>query len=117
MAPATAAPKLDIPAESLDFVQALFGDFFERGVRYFFPDAILTVRRGARKVTSSLLFHDATARTLHLEPMGRRYQLKGVKGALTLTEDEFRLVAAIGSVLSAQYRSVFFAAGARVWEI
>ena len=40
--------------DALEFVHALYGDFFERGVRYFFPEAALSVRGAARELKPSL---------------------------------------------------------------
>ncbi|HEY1238953.1 MAG TPA: hypothetical protein VGF16_00290 [Bryobacteraceae bacterium] len=98
-------PEPHLP-DALEFANTLYGDFFERGVRYFFPEAELSSRETASEVKHSLALHNRTDGTLDLEWMGNRYRLR--RGGRAFTEDQLRMVAAIGDVLSARYRSIFF---------
>jgi hypothetical protein len=92
--------------ETLEFVHALYRDFFVRGVRYFFPDAWLHETGEAAEVTSSLNFFSLTDGTLRLEWLGLQYHL--VSRDNVFSEDELRLLGAMGGVLSARYRGIFF---------
>lgn len=96
--------------ETLEFVHSLYGDFFERGVRYFFTEANLTARGTAGEVKPWLTFHNRTDGALDLEWMGTRYHLERPGGAFT--EDQVRLLGAIGEVLSARYRGIFLTGSA-----
>jgi hypothetical protein len=96
--------------ETLDFVHSLYCDFFERGVRYFFPEAGLRACGSAPEFKPSLTFGHRTDGALDLELMGTRYHLE--IGGRSFTEDQIRLLAAIGSVLSARYRSIFYSGAA-----
>src|SRR5690348_7410123 len=98
-------PEPHLP-EALEFANTLYGDFFERGVRYFFPDADLTAREPAPEVKPTLTLHNRTDGTIDLEWMGTLYHLRCSGRAFT--EDQLRVLAAIGDVLSARYRSIFF---------
>ena len=95
--------------ETLEFVHSLYADFFERGVRYFFPEAHLTAV-GAAEFHPSLKFGHRTDGALDLEWMGTRYQLE--RAGRSFTEDQMRLLAAIGGVLATRYRSIFFSGAA-----
>src|SRR5579872_731357 len=96
--------------DALEFVHALYGDFFERGVRYFFPEAALSVRGAARELKPSLKFEHRTDGAVELEWLGMRYCLE--RAGHSFTEDQLRLLGAIGGVLSARYRSIFFSGSA-----
>lgn len=96
--------------DTLEFVHSLYCDFFERGVRYFFPEAALTTRGIAAEVKPALEFHNCTDGSLDLEWMGTRYHLE--RSGYSFTEDQLRMLGAIGGVLSARFRSVFFAGAA-----
>ena len=98
-------------ADTLEFVHALYCDFFERGVRYFFPEAGLTVQGAASEVRPWLTFGHRTDGALDLEWMGSNYHL--ARAGRSFTEDQQRLLAAIGGVLSTRYRSIFFSGAAR----
>jgi hypothetical protein len=91
--------------ETLEFVHALYRDFFVRGVRYFFPDARLHETGAAAEVASSLNFFSLTDGTLRLEWLGVQYHLAGRDSVFS--EDELRLLGAMGGVLSARYRGIF----------
>jgi hypothetical protein len=79
-------------------------------VRYFFPDGRLNSDGGTFEANPFLTIDSRTDGTLGLEWMGTRYHLEGRGGPFT--EDQLRLLAAIGAVLSARYRSIFFPASA-----
>lgn len=74
---------------TLDVVNALYGEFFERGVRHFLPGTQITPHPGVR-------FEGRGAVEYAVRYPGR-----------SLSEDEVRLVGAVNSVLSARYRSLF----------
>ena len=96
--------------ETQEVVHALFCDFFERGIRYFFPDAELCATGSAEETRPSLIFHHRTDGGLELEWMGVRYDCR--RSGRSFTEDQLRLIGAIGAVLSVRYRSIFHAASA-----
>jgi hypothetical protein len=88
-----------------DVVNALYGEFFERGVRHFFPT--FNIEALGRPNSSPPVF------TFHPRPDGRlEVQWGGLEYAVhhdgrSLSADEVRLVAAISNVLAARYRSLF----------
>jgi hypothetical protein len=90
--------------ETSEIVHGLFCDFFERGVRYFFPDAELSAT-GSAETSPSLTFRNRTDGGLELEWMGTRYECR--RNGQAFTEDELRLIGAVGGVLSARYRSIY----------
>ena len=96
--------------DTLEIVNRLYCDFFERGVRYFFPDARFTVNGPAPGATPSLSFNSRTDGSIDLEWMGTCYHLE--RRGRPFTEDQLRLLGGIGAVLSARYRSIFFPATA-----
>ncbi len=96
--------------DTLEIVHALYAGFFERGVRYFFPDANLSAIGRTAEAVPSLSFHNATDGSLDLAWMGIRYHLECA--GRPFTEDQLRILGAIGAVLSARYRSIFFPASA-----
>src|SRR5215831_10926033 len=93
--------------DTIEVVHALYGEFFERGVRYFFPGATLTSEPSDLDVTPTLVFHSRTDGGVDLDWMGTRYHF-GFDGR-ALTADQLRLLGAIGAVLSARFRSIFSA--------
>jgi hypothetical protein len=96
--------------ETQEIVHALFCDFFERGVRYFFSDAELRATGSAAETRPSLTFRSRTDGGLDLEWMGTCYDF--ARTGRSFTEDQLRLIGAIGGVLSARYRSIFYAVSA-----
>jgi hypothetical protein len=98
--------KLSPQSETFDIVHALYGDFFERGMRYFFPEARLRAAGRAAGVVPSLTFSALSGDALRLEWMGVEYEL--ARAGQAFSEDELRLLGAIGAVLSARYRGIFF---------
>ncbi len=92
-------------SETVDLVHALYCDFFERGIRYFFPESRLVSSGRASGIAPSLSFTELGGSALRLEWMGVQYELARPDHAFS--EDEMRLLVAIGSVLSARYRGIF----------
>jgi hypothetical protein len=79
-------------------------------VHYFFPDADLESRGAAREFRPSLVFDHRTDGALDMEWMGARYHLE--RTGLSFTEDQLRLLTAIGRMLGTRYRSIFFSGAA-----
>ncbi|PWU05021.1 MAG: hypothetical protein C5B51_15775 [Terriglobia bacterium] len=96
--------------DTLEIVHRLYCDFFERGVRYFLPEARFAAVGRAADTSPSLSFHSRTDGALELEWMGVCYHLE--HSGRPFTEDQLRLLGAMGAVLSARYRSIFFPASA-----
>jgi hypothetical protein len=84
---------------------ALYGDFFERGVRYFFPDADVRVESRDTEMRTALGVETLTDGTVRLEWMGVRYLL--ARPGRPFTENQLRLLGAIGAVLSTRFRIIF----------
>lgn len=96
--------------ETSEIVHALFCDFFERGLRYFFPDAELRATGNTAGTSPTLTFHSRTDGGLELEWMGTHYECQ--QNGRAFTEDQLRLIGAIGGVLSARYRGIYYAVAA-----
>jgi hypothetical protein len=86
-------------------VHALYRDFLERGIRHFFPDHKLELL-GEGESQPVLQFHHQTGGGLEIEWCGGRYYCAAEGRALS--EHELRLLGAIGDVLAARYRSLFY---------
>ncbi|HYW46795.1 MAG TPA: hypothetical protein VE959_28270 [Bryobacteraceae bacterium] len=99
-----------MPDTTVEIVHALYSAFFERGVRYFFPDAALAVEGRLVTPSPTLRFHSRPDGSVDLDWMGSRYHFE-TEGR-PFTENQMRLLAGIGAVLSARYRSIFSAASA-----
>ncbi|HEV3201384.1 MAG TPA: hypothetical protein VGZ73_25970 [Bryobacteraceae bacterium] len=97
--------------EAPEVVLALYREFFERGVRYFFPDTNLVTEGRCAEARPTLLIYGRTDGGANLEWMGTRYHLECV-GDRPYSEDQLRLLGAIGSVHSVRYRSIFSAVSA-----
>jgi DNA integrity scanning protein DisA with diadenylate cyclase activity len=95
------APRL----KTFEMVHGLYSDFFERGVRYFFPEEQLNAVGRAAESLPSLRFSGLSGSSLQLEWMGVQYELARADGAFS--EDEMRLLGAIGAVLSSRYHGLF----------
>jgi hypothetical protein len=96
-----------MPEPTSEIVHALYGEFFERGVRYFFPNASLSRAGRSGRSSPQLRFHSRTDGAVDLEWLGECYHL-AAEGR-PFTQDQLRMLAAIGAVLSARYRSIFSA--------
>jgi hypothetical protein len=97
-------------ADPFEIVNSLYGGFFVKGVRYFFPRAQLEIVRTLVEPQTDLRILHRPDGTLQLDWMDRCYRL-AVPGR-ALSEHQMRLLGAIGGVLSARYRSIFFAVSA-----
>ena len=86
-------------------VDALYSDFLRRGILHFFPHHRLESLGPSEHVAPTLQFHHQTDGSLEFEWCGTRYGFSA--GEFSITEDELRLIGAIGDVLSARYRSIF----------
>jgi hypothetical protein len=86
-------------------VNALYGEFFERGVRHFLPWCRIQALSNSNS--------NSPAFTVNPRPDGRlQVQWAGLEYAVhcegrALSEDEVRLIAAVSNVLAARYRSLF----------
>ena len=98
------------PSSAIEIVNALYNDFLQRGIRHFFPDYRLEDIGRGDTAAPTLRFHHQTDGTLELEWCGTRYGFATGEGAVS--ENELRLLGAIGDVLSARYRSIFISAPA-----
>src|SRR4029079_3929829 len=98
------------PAAPLELVNALYADFLERRIRHFFPEYRLEVIARENDPQPVLRFEHQTDGHLELVWTGRRYALTSPESALT--ENELRLIGAVGNVLSARFRSLFLPAPA-----
>jgi hypothetical protein len=96
-----------MPDTTDEVVHALYREFFERGVRYFFPNSALVVEGPAPVRNPQLRFHTRTDGAIDLTWLGMRYHLE--TSGRPFTADQLRLMGAIGAVLSARYRSIFSA--------
>ena len=94
--------------EAPEVVLALYRGFFERGVRYFFPGANLITEGTDAEAKPTLLISGRTDGGVNLVWMGTRYHLESL-GGRPFSEDQLRLLGAIGSVHSVRYRSIFSA--------
>jgi hypothetical protein len=92
-------------AAPTDFVNALYGEFFERGVHHFLPSCRIQALGNPNSNPPTF--------TVNPRPDGRlQVQWGGLEYAVhcdgrALSEDEVRLVAAVSNVLAARYRSLF----------
>jgi hypothetical protein len=92
-------------AAPTDVVNALYGEFFERGVRHFLPWCRIQALGKANSNIPAFRLNPRPDGRLVVQWGGLEYGLHCEGRALT--EDEVRLVAAISNVLSARYMSLF----------
>lgn len=88
-----------------DVVNALYGEFFERGVRHFFPNCNIEAVGRANANPPVFTFHPRPDGRLEVQWGGLEYAVH--HNGRSLSADEVRLVAAISNVLAARYRSLF----------
>jgi hypothetical protein len=86
-------------------VNALYSQFLERGVRYFFRDCSLELIGQIETGKPTLTFHPKSDGSIELGWFTSRYVLRHKDRSFT--EHEMRLIGAVGNVFSARYRSVF----------
>jgi hypothetical protein len=100
------------PRAPIEVVNALYADFLERGIRHFFPDHRLDITGPAPDSLPELRFHHQTDGSLELDWCGIGYGFSARGRAIS--ENEIRLLGAIGDVLAARYRSLFVGAPAGI---
>jgi hypothetical protein len=93
------------PQAPLEVVNALYSDFLERGIRHFFPEYELVLLGPSDESEPMLRFRYETSGAIELTWCGSRYGFRAPSSAIT--ENEMRLLGAIGDVLAARYRSIF----------
>jgi hypothetical protein len=89
----------------LDIVNALYGKFFERGVRHFFPSYSIEALGRANSSPPVFTFQPRPDGRLVVQWGGLEYAVH--HDGRSLSEEEVRLVAAISNVLAARYQSLF----------
>jgi hypothetical protein len=87
----------------LQVLNALYGQYLERGVHYFFPACRLELLGQINASESTLTFHPDPQGSIELGWFAR-YRIGHVERPFT--EHEMRLIGAVGIVLSARYRSL-----------
>lgn len=88
------------PVEGWRFVDALYGELLDNGIRYFFPDFRLEpVSRTASQGFE--IVYDVNQPQLGLQWLGQKYTVLGIGDPLT--NQELQLISSIGRVLSARY--------------
>ena len=88
----------DLSSTPLDVVNALYGEFFEYGVRHFFPSCTIAVLGRANSNPPDFTFHPRPDGRLEVQWGGLEYAVQ--HDGRALSEDEVRLVAAISNVRS-----------------
>lgn len=87
------------------FVDSLYGELLEHGVRYFFPTGHFNVLGPIPSSRPVLTYHAHHDTRLELEWLRSRYALS--KSGKPFTAHEERLIKSIGSVLSTRYHLLF----------
>ena len=88
-----------------DIVNALYGEFFELGVRHFFPSCQIAALGRANANPPNFTFNPRPDGRLEVQWGGLAYAVH--HDGRPLSQDEVRLVAAISNVLAARYRTLF----------
>ena len=89
---------------TINVFHVLNHEFFERGLRYFLPTARIEIT-GTDVSRSTLDLVSRTDGKLALSWFGQDYVLEHPRG--TFTENEMRIIVAVGNVLAARFRSFF----------
>lgn len=89
------------PPSTQSFVDALYTEFLQRGVSYFFPESRLVVNGPAEEYSAEVTY-PARDSTYQFDWLGLRYTL--VQSGQPLSPDQKRLLKGIGLVLSTRYR-------------
>ena len=97
------AESISSPIEGWRFVDALYGELLDNGIRYFFPDFRL---EPVSRISSQEfeLSYDPTQPRLDLQWLGQKYAVSPLPRPLTI--QEIKLISSIGSVLSARYMAL-----------
>jgi DisA bacterial checkpoint controller nucleotide-binding len=88
--------------EASNIVQSVCCEFFEQGVRYFWPDAVLSRIGDVRPFRPGLAIQRSGECRLALEWMGLSYHLEREAGVLS--PSECRLLEAVAAVILTRYR-------------
>ena len=91
-------------AGSVNVFHVLYHEFFERGIRYFLPNARIEIS-GSVVFRTSLDLVSRNDGTLALSWFGQEYIVTNPRGSFT--EDEIRIIISVGAVLSARFRGFF----------
>lgn len=97
-------------ASPTNVVTALYVEFLERGLHYFFPGCHLKITGRAETNRPALTFISLPDGSLELDWFGLHYSFS--YPGKSFTENQVRLLVAIGGLLSARFRSIFNAASA-----
>jgi hypothetical protein len=89
---------------TINVFHVLYHEFFERGLRYFLPSARIEIT-GSAIIRTTLELVSRTDGKLALSWFGQEYLVEHPRA--TFTENEIRIVVAVGSVLAARFRSFF----------
>src|SRR3954447_12615627 len=103
--------------EATKIVQSVCCEFFEQGVRYFLPDAMLSRNGDAPQFRPALGIHRRGECKLALEYMGLSYHLE--REARAVSSGECRMLDAVAAVILTRYRILTSAesvAGLRLFE-
>ena len=92
-------------ATPTDVVNALYGEFFARGVRHFLPSCRIQSFGNPNSDPPAFTFNPRPDGRLEVQWGGLEYAVH--HDGRSLSGDEVRLVAAISNVLAARYRSLF----------
>jgi hypothetical protein len=89
----------------LTFVDGLYGELLQRGIRYFLPDSYWSTLGPAKTEVAELALEQQDERRIELEWLGTRFCLS--RRGRAFTAAEVRMVKAIGNVLAARYQLLF----------
>src|ERR1035438_1452246 len=89
---------------AINVFHVLYHEFFERGLRYFLPTSRIE-STGTGDTGTTLELVSRTDGKLALAWFGREYLVEHARG--TFTEDEIRIIVAVGNVLATRFRSFF----------
>src|SRR5690348_15127365 len=82
-------------------IDRLYEEFFERGLKYFFPFATFKPIGSNAEVNGDVINGNAETAVLSLTPLGSRYAFQN---NVAFTEYDLRMLESVSAVLSARYR-------------
>jgi hypothetical protein len=82
-------------------IDRLYEEFFERGLKYFFPFATFKPIGSDAEVNGDVINRNAETAVLSLTPLGSRYAFQN---KVAFTEHDLRMLESVSAVLSARYR-------------
>ena len=89
---------------AINVFHVLYHEFFERGLRYFLPNTRIEIT-GTELTRTSLDLVTRPDGKLSLAWFGQHYLLENPRGSFS--ENEMRVIVAVGNVLAARFRSFF----------